>query len=510
MDDAPPRPRSRRLRLLVTVWLVAVAATGLLAVLRLAAPGGAQATVDLVATRNAGDATAPRVSHVLLTGGGNDVLLAESVATVARAPQLSDVGVRSVPERTYTGMSALVDGRQVSAPLHVSLHSGGVTPLLLVVHGGAITAAAGNDDVNHAALAAAGQLIHPPDVTFVDQHGAPVPLHSLHGRVLVVAALDAHCHDSCPLYTALWADLQRVIRERGWASRVALAEVSMDPGRDTPEELAAYGRMVDATWPLLTADPDSTYAFWTTLGARYHRSPSPSPAPIDWYTGKPETYHLDHDSLAVVFDQSGDARYILQGNPRLGHDLTPALARLLDGRPLAALQSPTSWSFTDLLDRVDTLLGAPLEYERGTEQAARAGSRVPDVGLIELDGRRLALRSQLGRAMVVTFWATWCAPCRHDMPLLAAAVRAHPGLLVVAVDEGESSGQISDYLHSVLGDDASQLTVVRDADKSVGARFAVQGLPVTVFVGADGIVRTVRIGQLQAGDLGSVLAATGA
>src|SRR5206468_3658002 len=113
-------------------------------------------------------------------------------------------------------------------------------------------------------------------------------------------------------------DLQRVVRERGWQDRVAIAEVSMDPDRDTPEELAAYGRLTGATWPLLRSDPASTLAFWLSLGATYAKAPAASPAPIDWYTGQPETYHLHHDSLAAVFDQNGDARYLLQGNPRLG------------------------------------------------------------------------------------------------------------------------------------------------------------------------------------------------
>ena len=471
-----------------------------------------QATVALVATEVAGETTQHSLADVSLTGGGSVVLVRAAAPSLSRAPALTDLGVHVVPDGAYTGIRATVDGRQLSVRVAVALRRGGVTPLLLVVRAGSISAAAGNDDVNHAALEAAGQLIHAPDVSFVDQTGRSVPLHSLGGKVLVVAALDAHCHDTCPLYTALWADLQRVVRERGWQDRVAIAEVSMDPDRDTPAELAAYARMVDATWPLLRTDPASTLRFWSALGAAYARVPSPSPAPVDWYTGQPETYHLHHDSLAAVIDQRGDARYLLQGNPSLAHALSPALSALMNGgsASAAALQRAAGWSLTDLLDRVDTLLGAPLEAERGAEQAARPGSRAPEITLRGVDGHTVSLHAQLGRAVVVTFWATWCQPCRHDMPLLAAAARSHPGLLVLAVDEGEGSGQVRDYLRGLLGADATELTAALDPDQSAGARYAVQGLPVTVFVGADGIVRTVRTGQLQAGDLDAVLAATGA
>jgi hypothetical protein len=81
---------------------------------------------------------------------------------------------------------------------------------------------------------------------------------------------------------------------------------------------------------------------------------------------------------------------------------------------------------------------------------------------------------------------------------------------VLAVDEGDSSGQVRDYLGSVLRGDAADLVTLLDPDRSAGARYSVQALPVTVFVGADGIVRTVRIGELQADDLTTVLAGTGA
>jgi cytochrome oxidase Cu insertion factor (SCO1/SenC/PrrC family)/thiol-disulfide isomerase/thioredoxin len=326
--------------------------------------------------------------------------------------------------------------------------------------------------------------------------------------VVVVAALDTHCHDTCPLYTAIFADLQRVLRERGWTGSVSIAEVSMDPDRDTPQELAAYGRMTGADWPLLRADPVSTLQFWTALGAAYAKAPSPSPAPVDWYTGQPEAYHLHHDSLAVVFDQQGYAAYTLQGNPRLGHALPSALAALLN--PSSTVQSAASWDLSELLGKLDVLLAAPPESDRGTEKAARDGATAPDFSLPRLGGGSASLHEQRGRPTVVTLWATWCAPCRQDMPLLAAAVRAHPDVVVLAVDEGEDSATVRKYLHTLLGDQAGRLVTLLDADRSVGARYAASGLPVTVVVGADGIVQAVRIGELQAQDLDAALRAAGA
>jgi len=508
-----PQPRRRRpgwqALLLAGLCVVALGTGGTALALRMTASPPAGDDVALVATTPATLQSGVSVSDVRLTGGGASVPLA-GAQTAKIAPDYAALGNYDVPSGHYTGVTATIGGNTRSARLDVDLVRGRLTPILLVARPDSLTATAGNDATNQALLVAAGQFITPPDVTFTDQHGNAVPLHSLKGKVVVVAALDTHCHDTCPLYTALWADLDSVIRERGWQDRVAIAEVSMDPGRDTPAELLAYARLTGATWPLLRSDVAATFQFWLSLHASYSRGAAPSPDPTDWYTGQPEAYHLDHDSLAVVLDQNGTARYILQGNPGLGHALSPALQALMDPAKLPGLQQTAAWTITDLLDRVDAILGAPPESSRGTEAAARVGARVPQFSLPGLDGRQVSVQSQLGRPTVVTFWATWCTACRQDFPALAAAAKAHANLSILAVDEAESAASVRDYLHSLLGADAARFTALLDADSSVGGRYALPGLPVTVFVGADGIVQQVSTGVIQGDVLARGLAAIGA
>lgn len=510
---APRRRRRPGWQALVLAALSAVAlGTGATAlVLRISqSPAASPQDVALVATTPATLGTAVQVTAVQLTGSGAPVTLLSTAQPTRLAPDYADLGTYDIPSGHYTGVWATIGGITRTARIDVQISRGRLTPILLVVRQDSLTAATGNDATNQALLVAAGQLIRPPDVTFTDQHGNPVPLHSLKGKVVVIAALDTHCHDTCPLYTALWSDMANVIRERGWQDRVAVAEVSMDPERDTPAELQAYARLTGATWPLLRADPAATLQFWLSLHASYSKGATPSPDPTDWYTGKPESYHLDHDSLAVVIDAEGNARYILQGNPGLGHALSPALQALINPTKLPGLQQTAAWTITDLLDRVDVVLGAPPESDRGTEQAARAGARAPQFTLHALDGAQTSVQSQLGRPTVVTFWATWCTACRTDFPALAAALRSHPNLTVLAVDEGEDAGQVRDYLRSLLGADASRFTTLLDSDKTVGGQYAVPGLPTTIFVGADGIVQQVSIGGFQNGELARGLSAIGA
>jgi len=67
------------------------------------------------------------------------------------------------------------------------------------------------------------------------------------------------------------------------------------------------------------------------------------------------------------------------------------------------------------------------------------GARAPSIGATLLDGRRFESGAQSGKVVIVHFWATWCAPCREEMPVLDAFYRAHrdEGLVVVAISLDE-------------------------------------------------------------------------
>ncbi|HEY6379709.1 MAG TPA: redoxin domain-containing protein, partial [Candidatus Dormibacteraeota bacterium] len=347
-----------------------------------------------------------------------------------------------------------------------------------------------------------------PSVVFTDQAGHTVPWDGLRGKVVVAAALDTGCSDTCPLYTAVLGDLQRVLKARGWQQRVVIADISMDSERDSTAELATYASRFGADWELLRTDAVSTLRFWSALHYSYLKLPA-SPGQIDWYTGRPPLYHLHHDSVALVFDADGYLRANVQGVPRLGHALTPALAALVSpSSGLAQQESVASWSITDLLDRLDIVLGEPAEADRGVEQAARVGAHAPDFSLPGLDGGTVSLHAQLGHPVVVNFFASWCQPCKQELPLLAGAVARHPDLTVLALDQGEGVDAVRGFLAGVLRP-AQQLalTALVDGDRTVGGDYAATGLPVSVFVDSDGVVRATHVGQLDEASLQQGLAA---
>lgn len=123
-----------------------------------------------------------------------------------------------------------------------------------------------------------------------------------------------------------------------------------------------------------------------------------------------------------------------------------------------------------------------------------AGKAVPAFALQGLDGQAWDLRRLRGRVVVLNFWATWCEPCRAEMPSLArlAARHAADGLQVVAVNFREGEAAIERFLAAV----PLALPIVRDADGAAARAFGVGIYPTTVAVGADGRVAFALVGEI--------------
>jgi peroxiredoxin len=130
------------------------------------------------------------------------------------------------------------------------------------------------------------------------------------------------------------------------------------------------------------------------------------------------------------------------------------------------------------------------------------GSRVPAYSAPALDGRPVSLASLRGKVVVLNVWATWCRPCRTEMPALERLHRElhDDGLEVVAVSvdtpigtmsaEGQPGGDVRAYVDRM----GLSFTVLRDPRRSIEELFLVQGLPTTFIIGKDGRIAQKVVG----------------
>lgn len=143
---------------------------------------------------------------------------------------------------------------------------------------------------------------------------------------------------------------------------------------------------------------------------------------------------------------------------------------------------------------------------RAPESELALGQSHPGFNLPALDGERVDADRFAGRAMLVNFWATWCAPCRREMPALQAASRRHGESLAVvgiALDDPEKVASFVDELgieYTILAGQDEVLDVQREWGNSAGA------MPYSVLVDPDGIVRWRHYGEVTAEELEEALA----
>ena len=121
----------------------------------------------------------------------------------------------------------------------------------------------------------------------------------------------------------------------------------------------------------------------------------------------------------------------------------------------------------------------------------QAGEPAPDFSLVLDDGRFLHLSDLRGEPVVINFWATWCGPCRQEMPELVKAAR-EGGVTVLAVDVQEARPPVEQF----AAEFAMELPVVMDTQGKLRQLYRVPGLPTTYFVDRDGAVASLVVGPL--------------
>ncbi|GGX57764.1 TlpA disulfide reductase family protein [Saccharospirillum salsuginis] len=131
---------------------------------------------------------------------------------------------------------------------------------------------------------------------------------------------------------------------------------------------------------------------------------------------------------------------------------------------------------------------------------------LPDVLVSDLNGEAFSIAELQGQPTVINLWATWCGPCRREMPAFERAQQQWPNVRFVYANQGEDAGAVTRFLDE---EDLTLDTVVLDRTAGLMDELESRGLPTTAFFDASGQLVTLHAGELSAGRLQQVLSQLG-
>lgn len=123
-----------------------------------------------------------------------------------------------------------------------------------------------------------------------------------------------------------------------------------------------------------------------------------------------------------------------------------------------------------------------------------SGGRTPPLALADLDGKTYDLAAHRGKVVLVNFWATWCEPCRDEMPALGRLQKklGPQQFVVLAVNVDEPESRIRKFLELTPLD----FPVLTDPERKATKAWNVRVLPASYIIGRDGRIRYAAVGEL--------------
>lgn len=135
-------------------------------------------------------------------------------------------------------------------------------------------------------------------------------------------------------------------------------------------------------------------------------------------------------------------------------------------------------------------------------QALEQGTRLPDLQVQDAQGRVVNLRDYAGQPLVVNLWATWCPPCRREMPVLMQAQQRETGVTFLFVNQGEGAEQVVEFL---AGQQLVLDNLLLDGSTQLGSLVGSRALPTTLFYDATGRQVGSHLGELSRASLEQAL-----
>jgi thiol-disulfide isomerase/thioredoxin len=127
------------------------------------------------------------------------------------------------------------------------------------------------------------------------------------------------------------------------------------------------------------------------------------------------------------------------------------------------------------------------------EISPTVGGIAPDFTLLNLEGEPVSLSDYRGKQVIINFWATWCGPCRVEMPALEAAYQENiPDLVILAVNIMETPDVVAKFFWEL----SLSFEPVLDSEGLIHEIYQVRGFPSSFFVDDEGVIKSIVIGLL--------------
>jgi thiol-disulfide isomerase/thioredoxin len=133
------------------------------------------------------------------------------------------------------------------------------------------------------------------------------------------------------------------------------------------------------------------------------------------------------------------------------------------------------------------------------EKPALEANTAPDFTLKDLAGKDVKLSSLRGKVVLLNFWATWCPPCREEIPSMMRLNQAMAGkpfqMLAVSQDAGGK-----DAIEGYFKESKVSLPALLDTDQAIGGRYGLTGVPETFVIGKNGVILKKVVGAMDWSD----------
>jgi peroxiredoxin len=141
--------------------------------------------------------------------------------------------------------------------------------------------------------------------------------------------------------------------------------------------------------------------------------------------------------------------------------------------------------------------GANPPYDQSINQVEAApivGAQAPDFALLDLEGELVRLADLRGHPILINFWATWCGPCRLEMPIMQQRFEefGDQGLIILAVNFDEPQAIVQAFNREI----GLTFPILLDPGAEVQRRYRMRGYPASFFVDQDGIIQAHHIGLM--------------